>query len=270
MKSTSAILLLSLGLSGCAAGTSGGGSFSAASTVTYITVTPGTATISEGSSQVLTATVLDQNHNAMAGVDLSWQDMSEMIGNCVQGTGCHSGYTATVNGVACGTSNVAAVAPNGISGSVVLTVTSTTDFNCLPSPPTQTLTSGGTNFVNITCGGVAATKASPIDVATGSTMQCVGTVPAGWNGGNQQCANGTVSQVQGTFCIWPTNWVSDNPSASSVSQNSSIWTATLTGANAGVTYVYLTGDWAEYASPGTSTPTQKGTFTSNAVYVLAK
>ena len=251
--------------SGCAAGASSGTSTSTPPTtsiVTSIGVIPVVATVIEGSSQNFTADVYDQYGKAMNGVVLSWQDASETIASS-------TGYASTLDGIKCGTTNLYAVAPNGVSGSATVVVTSTTDFNCLPPPPNQTLTSSGALFVSLTCNGATGTEATPLMLALGSSVQCVVTLPKGYIV-NGQCADGSVKQPQGTSCISEPGWTSDNSGTASITsntaKNNSFLTATLSDTAAGVTLVYASGNWAQYNSAGTSSPTSQGTFYSNSIY----
>jgi DNA/RNA endonuclease G (NUC1) len=90
--------------------------------VASVTVTPATATVVQGTSQAFTATAFDAANQPIGGVSFTWSSSALAIASV------NAGGLAT--GIAPGDADIAATAPNGVSGSGQLHVNA-------PPPPTD-------------------------------------------------------------------------------------------------------------------------------------
>ncbi|MEP7343697.1 MAG: Ig-like domain-containing protein [Gemmatimonadaceae bacterium] len=97
--------------------------------VTRVDVTPAAASLIEGGSQQLTATVVDQNGSAIAGQGVSWVSSNTAVASV------SSSGLVTAN--ASGSANVSA-SVGGIGGSASITVTGLPSGNTIAISPSQT------------------------------------------------------------------------------------------------------------------------------------
>jgi len=143
-----------------------------------IVVTPSTATLKVGDTQIFTATAKDQNGNPMAGINITWTSSNETVGNVSPSyniTDANGTATMTFTASTLGTTTIKA--ENGtVNGTATVTVEVPRISTIVVTPPTATLKVGDTPIFTATAKDQFGDPMAGINITWTSSNITVGNV----------------------------------------------------------------------------------------------